>query len=80
MIARRHFARECSALTRSTTVNGAMNSPAKTTKLPPKFVRVDLQNKEAMHSVKNEIKSEEIYNKLNKYYKADPNLNYNIIN
>ena len=28
VIARRHFARECSALTRSTTVNGAMNSPA----------------------------------------------------
>ena len=42
-------------------------------KLPPKFVRVDVQNKVAMHSVKNEINSEEIYNKLNKCPKVDPN-------
>ena len=31
------------------------------TKLPPKFVRVNLQIKVAMHSAKNEINSEEIY-------------------
>ena len=49
------------------------------TKLPPKFVRVDLQNKVAMHSINNEINSEEIYKKINKCSKAGRNLNYNII-
>ena len=32
-----------------------------------------------MHNVKNELNSEKIYNKLNKYHKAYPILNYNII-
>ena len=41
------------------------------TNLSPKFVRLNLQNKVAMHSVKSEINSEEIYNKLNKCHKAD---------
>ena len=50
------------------------------TKFPPKCVRVNLQNQIAVHNVKKkELNSENIYNKLSKYPKADPNLNYNII-
>ena len=49
------------------------------TKLPPKFVSVNVQHNVAMHSVKNEINSDEMYNKLKKCPKADPNLNYSII-
>ena len=49
------------------------------TKLPPKFVTVNLQNKVKMHRFKTKVNTEDIYNKLNAYPKADPNLNYNII-
>ena len=42
-------------------------------------MRVNLQNKVAMHSVKHELNCKEIYNKLSKCPKADPILNYSII-
>ena len=51
------------------------------TKLPPKFVTVNIQHNVVMpcKCKKNEINSDEMYNKLNKCPKADPNLNYNMI-
>ena len=49
------------------------------TQLPPKFARINIQNKVAMHNVNNFINSDEMYDKLNKCSKADPNLNYTII-
>ena len=44
-------------------------------KLPPQFVRVNLQNQIAMHNVKILLNSEKIYNKLNTCPKTVPNLN-----
>ena len=49
------------------------------TEPPPKFVNINVLNDNAMHKVKNEIKSYDTYNKLNKNPNADINLNYDII-
>ena len=49
------------------------------TEPPPKFVKINVLNDDAMHKVKNEIKSYDTYNKLNKNPNADTNLNYDII-
>ena len=49
------------------------------TEPPPKFVKINALNDNAMHKVKNEIKSYDTYNKLNKNPNADTNLNYDII-
>ena len=43
------------------------------TEQPPKFVKINLLNDDAMHKVKNEIKSYVTYNKLNKNRNADTN-------
>ena len=42
----------------------------------PKYVKINIVSTEAMHNVRHEIKSEEIYNKFNKKPTADPNSNY----
>ena len=42
----------------------------------PKYIKINIVNTEAMHSVRHEIKSEEIYNKFNKKPTADPNSNF----
>ena len=44
--------------------------------LLPKYVKINIVNTEAMHNVRHEIKSEEIYNKFNLKKTADPNSNY----
>ena len=44
--------------------------------LLPKYVNINIVSTEAMHNVRHEIKSEEIYNKFNKKTTADPNSNY----
>ena len=44
--------------------------------LLPKYVKIHIVSIEAMHNVRHEIKSEEIYNKFNKKPTADPNSNY----
>ena len=44
--------------------------------LLPKYVNINIVSTEAMHNVRHEIKSEEIYNKFNKKKPADPNSNY----
>ena len=49
------------------------------TEQPPKCVTINVLNEDAMHKVKNEIKSYDTYNKLNKNPNADTNLNYDII-
>ena len=46
---------------------------------PPKYVKINVLSTEAMQNVMHEIKSDEIYNKLNKISNANPNLNYYII-
>ena len=46
---------------------------------PPKFVKINTVDADAMISVMNEIKSGNIYDKLNKNPTADPNCNYDII-
>ena len=43
------------------------------TEPPPKYVKINILNEEAMHKVKQEIKSNDIYNKLIK--NADTNVN-----
>ena len=48
------------------------------TEQPPKFVKINVLNDDAV-KVKNEIKSYDTYNKLNKSPNADTNLNYDII-
>ena len=48
------------------------------TEQPPKFVKINVLNDDAMHKVKNEIKSYDTY-KLNKSPNADTNLNYDIL-
>ena len=45
----------------------------------PKYVKINIVSTEAMHNVRHEIKSEEIYNKFNKKPTADPNSNYNTL-
>ena len=42
----------------------------------PKYIKINIVNTEAMHNVRHEIKSEEIYNKFNKKPTADPNSNF----
>ena len=44
----------------------------------PKYVKINIDSSptEAMHNVRHDIKSEEIYNKFNKKPTADPNSNY----
>ena len=49
------------------------------TKPPPKSIKKYISSVEAMLNVKQEIKSEELYNKLSKSHSADINLNYGII-
>ena len=44
-----------------------------------KFIQVNVQNKEAMLKVKNELHSCDIYTKLDTNPNTDPNYNYNII-
>ena len=44
-----------------------------------KFIQVNVQNKEAMLKVKNELHSSDIYTKLDTNPNTDPNYNYNII-
>ena len=46
---------------------------------PPKYVKLNTVHADAMISVMNEIKSGNIYDKLNKNPTADPNCNYDII-
>ena len=46
---------------------------------PPKYVKVNTLNADAMIKVMNEIKLGNIYEKLNKNPNADPNYNYDII-
>ena len=46
---------------------------------PTKFIQVNVQNKEAVIKVKNDIHSSDIYNKLDTKPNTDPNHNYNII-
>ena len=46
---------------------------------PPKYVKINTVRADAMISVMNEIKSGNIYDKLNKNPTADPNCNYDII-
>ena len=46
---------------------------------PPKYVKINILSTEAMQNVRHEIKSDDIYNKLNKIPNANPNLNYDII-
>ena len=42
----------------------------------PKYVKINIVSTEAMHNVRHEIKSEEIFNKYNKKPTADPDSNY----
>ena len=46
---------------------------------PPKYIKINTVHADAMTSVMNEIKSGNIYDKLNKNPTADPNCNYDII-
>ena len=46
---------------------------------PPKYVKINILSIEAMQNVRHEIKSDDIYNKLNKIPNANPNINYDII-
>ena len=46
---------------------------------PPKYVKINILSTEAMQNVRHEIKSDDIYNKLNKIPNANPSLNYDII-
>ena len=46
---------------------------------PTKLIQFNVQNKEAMIKVKNDIHSSDIYNKLHTKPNTDPNHNYNII-
>ena len=46
---------------------------------PPKYVKINTVHADAMISVMNEIKSGNIYDKLNKNPTPDPNCNYDII-
>ena len=45
----------------------------------PKYVNMNTLNVEAMTNVMNDIKSDDIYDRLNKSPTADPNLNYDIL-
>ena len=45
----------------------------------PKYVKINIVSTEAMHNVRHEIKSEEIYNTFIKKPTADPNSNYNTL-
>ena len=46
---------------------------------PPKYAKINTVDADAMISVTNEIKSGNIYDKLNKNPTTDPNCNYDII-
>ena len=46
---------------------------------PPKYVKINILSTRAMQNVRHEIKSNDIYSKLNKIPIANPNLNYDII-
>ena len=49
------------------------------TKRPPKYIKKYISSDEAMLNVKQEIKSEELYNKLSKSHSADKNLTCGIM-
>ena len=46
---------------------------------PPRFIKIKLVPEQAMTIVKYEIRSDVLYNKLNKRLNADTNINYEII-
>ena len=49
------------------------------TEYHPKFIQIKIVSEQAMTNVKHEIKTDVLYNKLNKSLNADTNINYEII-
>ena len=46
---------------------------------PPKYVKINTLNIEAMENVKLKIKSDDVYDRINKSPSADQNFNYDIL-